>query len=219
MPVRCKVTFFDNVHEMRRSVEVLAESPARAAEMALARMIERHLLPTDFGPSVTVDVITHRKALVQAIGSGGWPEVPGSPDNADPGRMVWHAVPDKLLPEMPRLERAVPILPTDDLAAAKAFYVDGLGFRVTFEASTNGHSGLLGLERGTIELTLDSPMEGHGRNACTSLLVNDADAYYREWSAKVPVLRAPKDEPWGARTFDLLDPSGNTLFVMGPISA
>jgi hypothetical protein len=33
------------------------------------------------------------------------------------------------------------------LAAAKAFYVDGLGFRVTFEASPNGHSGLLGLER------------------------------------------------------------------------
>jgi catechol 2,3-dioxygenase-like lactoylglutathione lyase family enzyme len=33
------------------------------------------------------------------------------------------------------MERAVPILPTDDLAAAKAFYVDGLGFRVTFEAS------------------------------------------------------------------------------------
>jgi hypothetical protein len=63
MPVRCKVTFFDSVHEMRRSVEVLAESPARAAEMALARMIERHLLPTDFGPSVTVDVITSERHL------------------------------------------------------------------------------------------------------------------------------------------------------------
>ena len=56
------------------------------------------------------------------------------------------------------MERAVPILPTDDLAAAKAFYVDGLGFRVTFEASEDGRSGLLGLERGTIQLTLDSPM-------------------------------------------------------------
>jgi hypothetical protein len=61
MAVRCKVTFFDSVHEMRRSVEVLAESPARAAEMALARMLERHLLPTDFGPSVTVDVITSER--------------------------------------------------------------------------------------------------------------------------------------------------------------
>ena len=115
------------------------------------------------------------------------------------------------------MERAIPILPTEDLTAAKTFYVDGLGFKVTFEASDDGRSGLLGLERGTIQLTLDSPMDGHGRNACVSLQVDDADIYYREWSAKVAVLRGPKDEDWGARTFDLLDPSGNTIFVMGPI--
>ena len=50
-----------------------------------------------------------------------------------------------------------------------------------------------------------------------ALHVDDADAYYREWSAKVDVLRAPEDEEWGARTFDLLDPSGNTIFVTGPV--
>jgi len=115
------------------------------------------------------------------------------------------------------MERAIPILPADDLAAARAFYVNGLGFRVTFEASPDGRTGLLGLERGTIELTLDCPMEGHGRNACVSLHVSDADACYREWSAKVTPLRAPKNEEWGARTFDLLDPSGNTLFIIGPV--
>lgn len=117
------------------------------------------------------------------------------------------------------MERAIPILPADDLAVAKRFYVDGLGFKVTFEASEDGRTGLLGVERGTISLTLDSPMEGHGRQACVSLEVEDVDAYYREWSAKVPVLRAPKDEEWGARTFDLLDPSGNTIFVIGPMTA
>lgn len=116
------------------------------------------------------------------------------------------------------MERAIPILPVEDLATAKAFYVDGLGFRVTFQASQDGQSGLLGLERGTIQMTLDCPMQGHGRNACVALQVEDADAYYREWCAKVNVLRAPKDEDWGARTFDLLDPSGNTIFVMGPLS-
>jgi len=116
------------------------------------------------------------------------------------------------------MERAVPILPAEDLAVAKAFYVDGLGFRVTFETSADGRSGLLGLERGTIQLTIDSPMEGHGREACVSLHVDDTDAYYFEWSPKVKVLRAPRDEDWGARTFDLLDPSGNTIFVMGPAS-
>ena len=116
------------------------------------------------------------------------------------------------------MESAVPILPADDLAIARKFYVDGLGFRVTFEVSENGRSGLLSLERGTMQLTLDSPMSGHGRNACVALHVNDADAYYHEWSSRVTVLRAPKDEEWGARTFDLLDPSGNTIFVMGPVS-
>ncbi len=116
------------------------------------------------------------------------------------------------------MERAIPILPTEDLAAAKAFYVGGLGFQVTFEVSEDGHSGLLGLARGTIEITLDSPMEGHGREGCVSLQVDDTDSYYREWSSKVDVLRPPKDEAWGARTFDLLDPSGNTIFVMGPVT-
>lgn len=115
------------------------------------------------------------------------------------------------------MERAIPILPTSDLAAAKKFYVNGLGFRVTFEASMDGRSGILGLERGTIQLTLDSPMDGHGRNACVSLQVDDADAYYREWSARVDLIREPRNETWGARTFDILDPSGNTIFVMGPI--
>jgi catechol 2,3-dioxygenase-like lactoylglutathione lyase family enzyme len=117
------------------------------------------------------------------------------------------------------MERAIPIIPAEDLATAKAFYVDGLGFKVKFEASEDGHSGLLGIQRGTMEITLDSPMNGHGRNACVALQVDDADAYYREWSPKVPVLRAPKDEEWGARTFDLLDPFGNTIFVMGPVIA
>ncbi|MBV8675180.1 MAG: VOC family protein [Acidobacteriaceae bacterium] len=111
----------------------------------------------------------------------------------------------------------MPILPADDLATAKAFYVDGLGFSVTFESSADGRSGLLGLKRGTMELTIDCPMNGHGRDACVSLRVDDVDACYREWSARVAVLRAPRDEEWGARTFDLLDPSGNTIFVMGPI--
>ena len=98
------------------------------------------------------------------------------------------------------MERAIPILPAEDLSVAKTFYVDGLGFRVIFEASEDGRTGLLGLERGTIKLTLDCPMDGHGRNACVSLEVHDADAYYREWSAKVVVLRPPRDEEWGLVT-------------------
>ena len=116
------------------------------------------------------------------------------------------------------MERAVPVLPADDLRAARDFYVGKLGFRVLFEVTEDGKNGLLGLERGTICLTIDSPMSGHGRDACVSLEVESADAYYTEWRDRVEIRRPPKDEPWGARTFDVIDPFGNTIFVMGPAS-
>ncbi len=115
------------------------------------------------------------------------------------------------------MERAVPILPGDDVKAAKEFYVDKLGFQVSFEASDDGKEGILGVERGTIAITIDCPMPGHGRKACVSIEVDDADAYYEEWSTRVPVLRPPRNESWGERTFDLLDPFENTIFVIGPI--
>lgn len=115
------------------------------------------------------------------------------------------------------MERAVPVLPADDLAVAKRFYIDGLGFRIVFEATEDGKTGLMGVERGGIRLTIDSPMDGHGRDACVSLEVDSADAYYEEWRERVEIRRPPKDEDWGARTFDVLDPFGNTIFVIGPL--
>jgi len=116
------------------------------------------------------------------------------------------------------MERAVPILPGDDVTTAKKFYVNELGFNVAWERSDDGRNGLVGLERNGIELTIDCPMSGHGREACVSLRVDNADAYYEEWKNRVSVKRAPKNEFWGARTFDLVDPFGNTIFVMGPLS-
>ena len=116
------------------------------------------------------------------------------------------------------MERATPILPAEDLRVAKQFYVDRLGFKVRFEATEDGKSGLLGVERGGIGLTLDCPMTGHGREACVSLEVESADAYYEEWRERVEIRRPPKNEPWGARTFDVIDPFGNTIFVMGPVT-
>jgi catechol 2,3-dioxygenase-like lactoylglutathione lyase family enzyme len=115
-------------------------------------------------------------------------------------------------------ERAVPILPGDDLAVAKRFYVEGLGFQVVFEATEDGRNGLLGLERGSLCLTIDCPMAGHGREACVSLYVASADAYYDDWRQRVAIKRPPRNESWGARTFDVIDPFGNTIFVMGPVT-
>lgn len=115
------------------------------------------------------------------------------------------------------MERAVPVLPVDDLATARAFYVDGLGFEVAWEFSEDGREGLLGVRRGSIAITLDCPMSGHGREACVSLEVDDADAYYAEWSARIAIPNPPRSEEWGARTFGVTDPAGNTIFVIGPL--
>lgn len=115
-------------------------------------------------------------------------------------------------------ERAVPILPGDDLAVAKQFYEGKLGFTVLYMATDDGTNGIMGVERGTIELTIDCPMSGHGREACASLRVHSADAYYDEWRDKVDIRRAPVNEEWGARTFGFQDPFGNTLFVIGPLA-
>jgi catechol 2,3-dioxygenase-like lactoylglutathione lyase family enzyme len=115
------------------------------------------------------------------------------------------------------VERAVPILPGDDLRVAKDFYVDKLGFQIQFEATADGKEGILGLERGTIEITIDCPMSGHGRNACVSLRVASADSYYQEWRQKVGMSRPPMNEPWGGRTFGFQDPFGNSIFVIGPV--
>lgn len=116
------------------------------------------------------------------------------------------------------MERAVPILPVDDLQRAREFYVDQLGFEVSFQASDDGHNGLLGVRRGSIALTLDCPMSGHGRDACVAIEVEDADRYYDEWRSRVPIPSPPRNEEWGARTFGLVDPFGNTLFVIGPLA-
>jgi len=59
------------------------------------------------------------------------------------------------------IERAIPIFPGDDLAAAKEFYVGKLGVTVQYEATEDGRKGILGLQRGTIEITIDCPMTGH----------------------------------------------------------
>jgi uncharacterized glyoxalase superfamily protein PhnB len=118
------------------------------------------------------------------------------------------------------VERAIPILPSDDPDVAKRFYVDGLGFSVAFQASyphASGEGCIIGLERGSLRIHLDSPMPGHGRHACLLLEVDDADDRYEEWVSTVEIRRPPEDQAWGAPTFDVIDPFGNTLFVVGPM--
>ena len=114
------------------------------------------------------------------------------------------------------MERAVPNLPADDLRAVKHFYVDKLGFTIRYEASEDGRTGVLGVQRGGFVLHLDAPMTGHGRNVVVTLEVDDADSLYEEWRGRVELERPPRNEEWGGRTFGITDPAGNLLYVVGP---
>ena len=74
------------------------------------------------------------------------------------------------------MERAVPILPGDDISAMKQFYIDKLGFELVWEnrSEDSDTDGMIGVRRGGISITIDCPMSGHGRQACVSLEVADA---------------------------------------------
>ena len=109
---------------------------------------------------------------------------------------------------------AVPNLPSADLAVSRPFYVETLGFKIQYDTSEGGTSGLLLLERDGMRINIDSPMDGHGRQACVSLEVEDIDSLYAEWASKIPDLRPPVEEAWGARTFGFQDPDHNTIFVI-----
>jgi len=118
------------------------------------------------------------------------------------------------------MERAIPILPIDDPDEARRFYVDGLGFRIVFKGHYPHQPGggtILGVERGGIRIHLDCPMPGHGRDACVYLEVDDVDATYEEWRRQVKIDNPPQDESWGKRTFNVMDPFGNSLFVVGSV--
>jgi len=114
-------------------------------------------------------------------------------------------------------ERSIPVFPMDDPAKARRFYVDGLGFRELFAGHYGRDGTILGFERGDLRINLDCPMPGHGRAACACLEVTDADEIFEQWRARVPIPHGPKTEDWGARTFTVIDPFGNTLFVIGPV--
>jgi uncharacterized glyoxalase superfamily protein PhnB len=118
------------------------------------------------------------------------------------------------------MQRAIPILPITDPGQAKQFYVEALGFRIVFEAQyphpPDGGT-ILGVEREGLRIHLDCPMPGHGRDACVYLEVEDADALYDEWRPGVDIAEPPRDQPWGQRTFTMMDPFGNSLFVVGPL--
>ena len=80
MATRCKVSFFDVEHEIRRSVEVQAASPIAAAEAGLRWMLKTDHELTDFAGTIHIQTITTTDhalpydLVAQQIEAGSQPE-------------------------------------------------------------------------------------------------------------------------------------------------
>jgi catechol 2,3-dioxygenase-like lactoylglutathione lyase family enzyme len=110
--------------------------------------------------------------------------------------------------------RAIPILRIFDLAKAKEFYVDFLGFRIDWEHRFEDDAPVyLQIARGALVLHLS---EHHG-DCCPGAAVyvptSGLDDFHREITAKGYRFMRPGIErtPWGSRLIAVTDPFNNRL--------
>ncbi|MEM7176719.1 MAG: glyoxalase superfamily protein [Pseudomonadota bacterium] len=113
-----------------------------------------------------------------------------------------------------------PILRSFSEEAARAFYVDFLGFDVLFEHRFDATAPLyLGLRRGACDVHLS---EHHGDATPGSAIrihVDDVDELCAKLNAKAYPKARPgvTQQPWGNREMTVLDPAGNRLTFWTPI--
>jgi uncharacterized glyoxalase superfamily protein PhnB len=113
-----------------------------------------------------------------------------------------------------------PIIATQDVARALAFYRDLLGARVTFEyPGPDGAPIYVGLDVAASHLGVgldpareDSP--GASRSMSLWVYVDDCDVLvHRLRAAGVEIVEEPADQPWGERVARVRDFDGNEVLV------
>jgi len=116
-------------------------------------------------------------------------------------------------------KRLVPLITVEDLRASVAFFVDQLGFELVFlsQGMVNLRHPDSGLELGFLRPLGDElPFGGHGLTY--GLEVDDVDAeYQRMRGAGIDTDGPPRDNPWGDRSFTVVDPNGISLHIHQPI--
>jgi catechol 2,3-dioxygenase-like lactoylglutathione lyase family enzyme len=119
------------------------------------------------------------------------------------------------------IRRAMPVVLTDDPAAARAFYEEFLGFRVAME-----QDGLLMFASRSVPTTQvivawesASALDPAVREVGVSIEVADVDAAYADAQARgLEIVQPIADEPWGVRRFFVRDPGGTTVNVVSHIA-
>jgi uncharacterized glyoxalase superfamily protein PhnB len=128
-------------------------------------------------------------------------------------------LPERHQPETLRLRTLTPALTVSDLEASLAWYCDTVGFIVVQKWEEDGKIAGAVVEAGRIRLFLvqndkepSAPVTQTMQFYCSS--GQDIDNLAAAIQSRGGVLdKPPANQPWGARSFDLLDPDGVLLTI------
>lgn len=120
--------------------------------------------------------------------------------------------------DTPVFHSVMPSLPVADMERAVAFYLDSLGFSLSFR---NGSNFVLvardGVQLGLIAVNVSGVPAGHGR--CYCRLSSGIDALYSDYRSRdVSILHELRNESYGMREFMIADPDRNEINFGQPIS-
>jgi len=122
-----------------------------------------------------------------------------------------------------KLDRIVPIVTTTRMQQTRAFYLQQLGFELSYD-----HEHYLGVRagpKGSPELGFmlpdaEAPKVCDGEGITLAFAVADADRECaRLRQAGVEIVQQPTDQPWGARSFVVADPNGVSIYISHVIPA
>jgi len=112
-------------------------------------------------------------------------------------------------------QRTIPVLRMFDVAKAREFYIDYLGFKVEFEHRFHDNAPLLmGVSRDGIMLYL-SEHHGDGSPGVHVIVeTTGVDDLLEELKAKHYRYMNPsiQDQEWGTRELGVVDPAGNKIY-------
>ncbi len=128
---------------------------------------------------------------------------------------------DRKQPETLRLKSVMPALTVDDLDASIAWYRDVLGFLVVQEHEREGKRVAVALQAGTVLFMLGQDDFAKGRDRVKgqglrlyAVSGQDIDQLAIDIKARGGALdQEPKDQPWGARDFAVVDPDGFKISI------
>ncbi len=120
---------------------------------------------------------------------------------------------------MPGFQAPVPILRSFDEAAAKAFYLDFLGFTLLFEHRFEPDTPLyMGVTRDACCLHISEHFGDATPGSSLRIVIDDVHAFAAELNAKRYRHARPGviSQPWGYDDMKIDDPAGNRLIFCTP---